>query len=185
MATSAAAPAHSFIARAFGAALCRSNVYDEVKRDPRGTVQAALIVIVAAILSTTARILERPLLILVFAALAIAFWAFEAEILFIVARFWVAPSLLQGKRTCLLRTLGFAGTPAILAAFLIETSHEQLIVGLAAVGAAASVVAVRQALGVSTSRAITIGITAVIGFVDVVVLICLAGLALLVALFLR
>jgi hypothetical protein len=52
-------------------------------------------------------------------------------------------------------------------------------------GVAASIVAVRQALGVSTSRAITIGVTAVIGFVDVAALISLVGFALVVVLFLR
>jgi hypothetical protein len=161
-------------------------VYDEVKRDPWGTVQAGLIVVLAALLSASARIVERPWLIVVVAALAIAFWAFEAEILYVVARFWVAPSVLQGKRTCLLRTLGFAGTPALLAAVLIDTSHPQLFIAFFGVwSVVASVVAVRQALGVSTSRAITISITAIIGFVDIAVLLILAGLAVLAAMFLR
>lgn len=188
MEQSTAAPSfsHSFLRRVLGAALCRSTVYDEVKRDRRGTIQAALIVVLAAVLPATARIIDRPALLLVFASLAIAFWAFEAEILFIVARFWVAPSVLQGKRPCLLRTLGFAGTPAILAAVLIETSHPQLVVALFGMwGLTASVVAVRQALGVSTGRAITIGVTALIGVVDIVIMVSLLGLAALAALFLR
>jgi hypothetical protein len=186
MATTAAAHSHSFLGRALGTALCRSNVYDEVKRDPWGTVQAGLIVVLAAVLPATARIVERPLLIVVFAALAILFWAFEAEILYIVARLWVAPSVLQGKRTCLLRTLGFAGTPALLAAVLIDTSHPEWFIAVFGVwSVVASVVAVRQALGVSTGRAITIGVTAVIGCIDVAVLLTLAGLAVLAVLFLR
>jgi hypothetical protein len=186
MATTAAAPSHSFLGRALGTALCRSNVYDEVKRDPWGTVQAALIVVLVASLSASTRIVNRPWLIVVFAAVAIAFWAFEAEILYVVARFWVAPSVLQGKRACLLRTLGFAGTPALLAAVLIDSSHPQwFIVFFGVWGVVASVVAVRQALGVSTGRAITISITAIIGFIDIAVLISLIGLGLLVALFVR
>jgi hypothetical protein len=87
MATTTAAPSHSFLGRALGAALCKPHVYDEVKRDPRGTAQAAVIVILAAILPTTARIIERPFMLVVFVSLAIAFWAFEAEVLYIVARF--------------------------------------------------------------------------------------------------
>jgi hypothetical protein len=178
-----AAPSHSFLWRAIGAALFRSDVYDEVKLDPRGTVQAALIVMLAGVLPRIANIIDQPLTILFFVALAIGFWAFETVIVCAVARFWMAPSHLQGKRKYLLRTLGFAGTPAILAAILFQTSHNQLFAILIGLwGLVASVIAVRQALGVSTTRAITIGLTAVIGAIDVAMIVSLAGLALVVLL---
>ena len=134
----------------------------------------------AGVLPRFAKIIDQPLKILFFIALAIGFWAFEAVIVCAVARFWMSPSLLQGKRKHLLRTLGFAGTPAILAAALIETSNNQLFAVLIGLwGLVASVIAVRQALGVSTSRAITIGVTAVIGAIDVAMLVSLIGLAVL------
>jgi hypothetical protein len=189
MEITAAAPSHSphsFVWRAVGAALFRSDVYDEVKLDPRGTVQAALIVVLAGVLPKLAKIIDQPAWILFFVALAIGFWAFEAVVVLAVARIWMAPSLLQGKRTLLLRTLGFAGTPAILAALLIETSHDQfLAVLIGCWGCIATVVAVRQSLGISTTKAITIGITALIGFIDLIALISVLGLAVLVALIVR
>jgi hypothetical protein len=180
------APTHSFFWRAIGAALFRSDVYDEVKLDPRGTTQAALLVILAGVLPQASRIVDRPLLIVLFTALAIGIWACEAVIVCAVARIWIAPSGLQGKRTLLLRTLGFAGTPAILAALLVETSHDQLLTVLIGCwGSVATIIAVRQSLGISTSKAITIGVTALIGFVDLIALISVLGLALLVALIVR
>jgi hypothetical protein len=184
--TAAAPSPHSFFWRAVGAALFRSDVYDEVKLDPRGTLQAALIVALAGVLPQAPRIADRPLLLLLFVALALAFWAFEAVVVYAVARIWMAPSLLQGKRTLLLRTLGFAGTPAVLAALLIETSHDQILAVLIGCwGCIATIVAVRQSLGISTTKAITIGITALIGFIDLIALISVLGLALLVALIVR
>jgi hypothetical protein len=181
-----AAPSHSFLWRAIGVALFRSDVYDEVKLDPHGTAQAALIVMLAGVLPKLARIIDQPALIVFFVALAIGFWAFEAIVVFAVARIWMAPSLLQGKRTLLLRTLGFAGTPAILAALLLETSHDQLLTVLIGCwGCIATIVAVRQSLGISTTKAITIGVTALVGFIDLIALVSVLGLALLVALIVR
>jgi hypothetical protein len=181
-----AGPSHSFFWRAIGAALFRSDVYDEVKLDPRGTAQAALIVILAGILPQASRIIDKPVLLVLFTALAIAFWASEAVIVYLVARIWIAPSLLEGKRTLLLRTLGFAGTPAILAALLIEISHDQLLTVLIGCwGCVATIVAVRQSLGISTTKAITIGVTALVGFIDLIALISVLGLVVLVALIVR
>jgi hypothetical protein len=186
MELTSSAQSHSFLWRAVGVALFRSDVYDEVKQDPHGTAQAALIVIAAGILPQASRIIDHPFMIVLFTALAIAFWAFEALVVCTVARIWIAPSLLQGKRTLLLRTLGFAGTPAILAAMLIETSNDQLLTVLIGCwGAIATIFAVRQSLGISTTKAITIGITALVGFIDLIALISVLGLVGVVALIVR
>jgi hypothetical protein len=174
---------HSFFWRAVGVALFRSDVYDEVKLDPRGTVQAALIVALAAVLPQISRIVDHPVMLFLLVALAIGFWTFEAMVVWAVARIWISPAVLQGKRTLLLRTLGFASTPAILAALLIETANNQLLTFLIGCwGCVATIIAVRQSLGISTSKAITIGLTAFISFIDLVALISVLGLLALVGL---
>ena len=75
---------------------------------------------------------------------------------------------------------------AVLAALLIETSHDQfLTVLIGCWGCIATIVAVRQSLGISTSKAITIGVTALVGFIDLIALISVLGLVVLVALIVR
>ena len=132
-------------------------MYDEVGADPRATAQAAFVVVLA---SAAAASLDYGLGWLTMAAAGLANlaqWLVWAGITYLVG-----DKLLGGTATWgqLLRTLGFARGPGILTVFVPLIGGIQIAVQVWVL--AAGIVAIRQALGLGTVRAL---LTAVIGMV--------------------
>ena len=145
------------LARMYGAAILKAAVYDEVGADPRATAQAAFVVVLA---SAAAASLDYGLGWLTMAAVGLANlaqWLVWAGITYLVG-----DKLLGGTATWgqLLRTLGFARGPGILTVFVPLIGGIQIAVQVWVL--AAGIVAIRQALGLGTVRAL---LTAVIGMV--------------------
>ncbi len=168
---------HSFVQRMVGAALLDVNVYEEVEADSSATVQAAGVVALAAVASAIGSWGDDNALGgLVGALVGWAVWA--------AVTYFIGATIFKGTATWgeLLRTLGFAQAPGLLS-----------IVGLIPLLGAlarfiifiwilvAGVIAIRQALDISTGKAVAV---AVLGWLALMIVMAvfagagwLAGLA--------
>jgi hypothetical protein len=152
--------ANSFLQRLVGAAALDSAIYEEVEQDPGATAQAMGVVVLASIaMGIGARGLGGDWsVIAVFGTIALVTWAAWA-----VLMFELGARLLPGRRTRssvgeLLRTVGFAATPGLIAVLAsVSAVTIPIFVGSWAWMIAAMVVAVRQALDYeSTGKAIAV-----------------------------
>lgn len=162
-----------FLYRIFGAIFLRKDLYGAVATDQDAWRSAAALVCLSAIAQHTVRPPSAMELWLVeqigtwslplFLLIAVARWLVYSCVLFAVARL-ACGSVVSYPR--LLRCLGFAEAPALLVLFclFVETDLDlfhliQLVISIWLL--AATIVAVRAALGVNLQRAIPIG---VVGF---------------------
>ena len=153
------------LARMFGAAVLRGDVYDEVAADRKATVQAALVVVVASLAASTQDYGLGWVAMAWVAAVSVLQWLF-----WVLITYGVGCELLGGKATlaALLRTLGFARAPGILMVLgpVVGGIHFAAHVWTFLAG----VVAIRQACGFGTLRAL---VTAVCGIVPYWILVFL------------
>lgn len=170
--------ANTFLQRLIGAAALDSAIYEEVEADPSATGQAmAIVVLSSAAMGVGTRGLGGGIgIIALFGIIALVTWAAWALLMF-----EIGTRLLPGRRTRsnpyeLLRTLGFAATPgmvAVLAAVPAVTVQVFALTWLWMI--AAMVVAVRHALDYETTgRAIA---TCVLGFVLAMSIALVLGMA--------
>ena len=145
----------SLVARMLGAARLDAATYGQVARDPTATGQAAAVVALATVAAAigswadssavelAAVLLVGPVLWIVF-ALATGFVGTR-----------LAPAPPGTGLGALLRALGFAETPGLLAVLGAVPAVGPVVAGLAGAWAfAAAVVAVRQVLGTGVARAV-------------------------------
>lgn len=166
----------SLAGRMKGAALLDANTYEEVEADPRSMAQALLIVAAACAVAAVSRFLlgteegipHGRLVFQVWLSLLepLALWLGGSVFAYMVgATFFRGPETETDFRE-VLRTSGFAFTPALLRLFLcVRPPWLGLSIDLAARlwTFAAVVVAIRQALDFTTPRAIgTVGIAALL-----------------------
>jgi len=158
--------ANTFLQRLIGAAALDSAIYEEVEADPTATNQAMSVVLLSSVaMGIGARGLGGGVgVIALFGVIALVTWAAWALLMF-----ELGTRLLPGRRTHsnpyeLLRTLGFAAAPGLLAVLgAVPAVTVQVLVLSWVWMVAAMVVAVRQALDYeSTGRAIA---TCLLGFV--------------------
>jgi len=152
------------INRMLGAARLDANTYEEVEHDQNGTTGALIVVILAAIAAGIGSIRADGVSGLIAGIVSgIVGWAVFAGF-----AYFVGTRLIPGRETSsswgeLLRTLGFAETPMILTVFGFIPILGAIISFVAWVWyVIASVVALRQALDMSTGRAIAVGIISII-----------------------
>lgn len=151
--------------RLFNALFLRREFYESVAATPGATGPAGAVVCLAAIARESVGLYEISqgfkawgLVLVVIVVFALLRWLAYSAVMYPVAR------LISGRKVgyaTLLRCLGFAETPAVasLAAFLVGDDLYPFI--KFAVGAwllLATIVAVRAAAGVTTARAVAIGI---------------------------
>jgi len=159
--------------------ILRLNVptYEEVERDENATTQAAIIVGIVAVASGIGALGSddgSTALRIIFGILS----AFIGWFVFSAVAWIVGTKMLPGKNTSatigeLLRTLGFAQAPNILSVFGIIGTFGALIAFVGSIWyLVCAVIALRQALEMSTGRAIAVGLIAAI--ISVIVLIPLA-----------
>lgn len=150
---------HSITERMKGAALLRNEVFEEVEADTTATGQAAIVVGLAALAAAVGGLrggLGGIVGGLIFAYLAWLAWA--------AITYVIGDKLLGGTATWgeLLRTLGFAQSPAILYVFAVIPLIGGPVAFVVAIWVlVAGIVAIRQALDFSTGKAI---LTAVLGW---------------------
>ena len=165
--------------RMMRAARLDSNLYEEVEADQSATSQAATVVGIAAVCgaigSGVALITQgntsQAILVIILGILG----AFLGWVLWSYITYWIGTSIFKGTATPgeMLRTIGFAQSPGVLniLAFIpVLGGIVSLIVGIWSL--VAGVIALRQALDISTGQAV---ITAIIGFIPMMLVYCLIG----------
>ena len=162
--------------RRVGAARLDAGTYEEVEADTGATGQAALVVIISSIcLAIGARLGAGPLGLVMMSVFRLIGWYVWALVTFLVGTRMLPGSKTEADVGQLLRTLGFASAPGVLAIFGVIPglgSVVNIVVGIWML--VAMVIAVRQALDYdSTARAVGV---VVIGFVIYLALAALAGI---------
>jgi hypothetical protein len=162
------------------AARLDSNLFEEVEADLGATSQAATVVGIVALCSglgqgiTLAMAGQTTQAVLAFIGGIVM--SFVGWIAWSYITYWIGTSMFKGQATPgeLLRTIGFAQTPGVLGvlAFIpILGGIVSLVVFVWMI--VAGVIALRQALDLSTGQAV---ITAIIGIIPMFLLYCLLGL---------
>jgi hypothetical protein len=162
----------SFIERVIGAIRLDPATYEEVEHDTDATWQAALVVAVVAILSGVGSSGGRTGDLIGGVVAAVIVWA-----IFALFAYLVGVHLLRGPETSatfgeVLRALGFSYAPSLFAILGLVPGIGGLIVFIVAIWSLiASVIALRQALEVSTGRAVAVAVVAFLAIIVVLVLI--------------
>ena len=162
--------------RMVGAARLDAGTYEEVEADTGATGQAALVVVISSICLAIGRQVGAGVLgLVVLALLMLLDWYVWALVTYLIGTRLLPGSKTEADVGQLLRTLGFASTPGVLAIFGVIPGLGpvvNLVVGIWML--VAMVIAVRQALDYdNTARAVGV---VVIGFVIYLAVAALAGI---------
>lgn len=151
------------VERMIGAALLNPATYEEVEADQDATVQALLIVVLAAIASGIGSVQRGIAALIAGVIIGIIGW-----VLYSAAAYWVGTAIFRGPETRatvgqVLRALGFANTPRLLLVLGFIPVLGPLIALVVFIWTlVTTVVAIRQALDFDTGRAIGTAIVAVL-----------------------
>jgi hypothetical protein len=149
-----------------GAAKLDVPTYESIEHDESATSQALTVVIIAAVAGGIGAITEsdNPILGLIGGVVGgVVGW-----VIFSAVAYFVGTKLLPGKDTSatvgqLLRTMGFAQVPGVLSIFGILGAIGGFFVFIGGIwGLVTAIVGLRQALDISTGRAIGVGIISAI-----------------------
>jgi hypothetical protein len=150
---------HSWTERMVGAAKLDVNIYEEVEADTTATGQAAGVVALVAVAQAIGAIGEGTLGLVGGLVGALLGWLIWAGVTYLIGANLLGGSATWGE---LLRTLGFAQAPGMLAVLgLIPVVGGLVRVAVTIWILIAGVIAIRQALDVSTGKAV---LTAVLGW---------------------
>jgi hypothetical protein len=166
----------SLLRRMIGAAQLDVATYEEVENDESATAQAALVVGIVAVAGALGAIGQGGAGI--FGAVV---GSFLAWFVWSGVTYLVGDKLLGGTATWweLLRTLGFAQSPAVLNLAAGISGIGPVVSGVVAIWTLVTgIVAIRQALDVSTGRAIA---TAILSWIAMIVMMILPALLLAAA----
>jgi len=159
----AISPRHSWTDRMKGAALLHIDTYEEVEADHTSTGQAAGVVLLVAIAQAIGGAGQGGFGIFAGVSSALLGWLLWAGITYLIGA-----KLLGGTATWgeLLRTIGFAQTPGVLHVLdIIPVLGGIIRFGVAIWVLIAGIIAIRQALDVSTGKAI---LTAALGWLVII-----------------
>ena len=159
---------NTFVGRMIGAAMLDVPTYEAVEHDTTLTSQAAAVVVLQAVAAGFATG-DAVIGGIIGALLG---WFFMAGTIY-----FIGTRLFNGTATWgeLLRTLGFAASPRILIIFAMIPIIGWLVsIAVGLWGLAATVVAIRQALDITTGKAVLAGILGVLSWM--LIGIALAGL---------
>lgn len=155
-------PRRSFVQRMIAAAALDVSVYEEVEADSSATAPAAGVVVLAAIASAIGSVNDNAFGGLIGALIGWAVWA--------GVTYLIGTALFKGTASWgeLLRTLGFAQAPGLLyvVGFIPVLGWlAKLVIGIWVL--IAGVIAIRQALDISTGKAVAV---AILGWVLLMIL---------------
>lgn len=146
--------------RMVGAALLDVNTYEEVEADTNATAQAGAVVALTAVAAAIGQLSLGPVAMVGNALATLVHWIVWAGITYVVGDKIFGGTATWGE---LLRTLGFAKAPGVLAAVAFIPLVGALVhVAIAPWLLVTGVVAIRQALDFSTGKAV---LTALIGLI--------------------
>jgi hypothetical protein len=153
------------IQRMLGAATLDLSVYEEVEHDPNATLQAVAVVAAVAACQAVGAAGAGPVGIVGAALGQLVGWVVWAGITYLIGSMVFGGTATWGE---LMRTLGFAQAPGVLALLAVVPLLGWFVLPVVAVWTlVAGIVAIRQALDVGTGKAI---LTALLGWVVLVVL---------------
>lgn len=161
----------SIVDRMRGAALLDVATYEEVEHDRSATGQAAVVVVLVAICSAIGLAWRGGPNVIGGPIAALLSWLIWSGVTYIVGT-----KVFHGTATWgeLLRTLGFAQAPGVLLILaLIPVLGGLVYVAVSIWLLATGVVAIRQALDISTGRAV---ITALVAWIIIAIIVSLLGL---------
>ena|SRR5215213_913641 len=165
--------------RMMRAARLDSNLYEEVEADLSATSQAATVVGIVALCGALGNAIALAAngnvggAVGAFIGQIIA--AFIGWVAWSYITYWVGTSIFKGVATPgeLLRTVGFAQTPGVLNILAIIPFLGGIVVFVVWIWQLiAGIIALRQALDITTGQAV---ITAIIGMIPLLLLSCLLG----------
>jgi hypothetical protein len=169
----------SYVDRIIGAIRLDPATYEEVEHDTNATWQAALVVAVAAIFSGVGSSGGQTQGLVGGVLASVVFWAIFALFAYLVGAY-----LLKGPQTSatfgeVLRALGFSYAPSFVAILGLIPGIGFLFTFIAAIWSLiASVIALRQALEVSTGRAVAVVVVAFLAmFVVLAVIVAIFGIS--------
>jgi hypothetical protein len=149
------------IERAIRVARLELPIFRTIAFDPNATRQAALVVAAVAIASGIGSIGDSPGAVITAIIGAFLGWFIFAAMTWFFGRNVFGTPVTQVNMESLLRTLGYARAPGILAFFGFIPVLGWVLVGASAVWAlVTAIVAIRETLALSTNRAIMVGIAA-------------------------
>lgn len=155
----------SFVGRMIGAATLDVATYEEVEHDTTATTQAGLVVVLAALaqgLASASGVMSGIIG-------ALLGWLAFAGLTYVIGTKFFKGTATWGE---LLRTLGFAYTVAILSILGIIPILGILVKLIVAIWfLVAAVVAIRQALDISTGKAVVTGLLSWVALVAIWMLI--------------
>lgn len=149
----------SMVDRMKAAAALDVQTYEEVEADATLTGQAAGVVLIVAVAQAIGAVGRGGPTIAAAAVTALVGWLVWSGVTYLIG-----DKLLGGTATWgeLLRTIGFAQSPGVLAVFALVPGLGWLVRGVVAVWMLiAGIIAIRQALDFSTGKAV---VTAVLGW---------------------
>ena len=156
------------------------NLYEEVEADLGATSQAAAVVGIVALCGAIGGAVrfgaEGQAGSAVVAFVGGLIMAFVGWVLWSYITYWIGTSIFKGEATPgeLLRTIGFAQSPGVLNILQLVPVLGGLVSLVVFIWLlVAGVIALRQALDISTPQAV---ITAIIGIIPMMVIYCLLGL---------
>ncbi len=160
----------SIVDRMVGAARFDLATYEEVEADTTATGQAAIVVALVALASAIGALREGGTNVFLALVGALAAWGVWAGVTYLIGDKVLGGTATWGE---LLRTLGFAQAPGVLYVLGIlpllgSVVRVVVFFWLLATG----IVAIRQALDVSTGKAV---VTAVLGWIAVAIVYLLLG----------
>lgn len=156
--------ARSLVERMTGAARLDVDTYEEVEADGSANGQAALVVVLVAVAQGIGHSASGPTGVLGGVIAAVLGWLAWSGITYVIG-----DKLLGGTATWgeLMRTLGFAQAPGVLAVFAVVPPLGGAIRAVVAIWILmAGIIAIRQALDFGTGRAIA---TALLGWLTLAV----------------
>ena len=155
----------SITERMKGAALLEVATYEEVEADTTATGQAAVVVVVGAIAAGIGMARGGPGLIVGAVVSSLFSWVLWAGITYVIGDKVLGGTATWGE---LLRTLGFAQSPRVLAVLGIIPGMHRIVFPVIGIWVLITgVVAIRQALDFSTGKAVA---TALLGWLAIMVL---------------
>lgn len=154
----------SLIARMMGAAMLDTSVYEEVEHDQSATTQAAMVVAIVAVCAAIGNYNAGGKTIIAGVVMAFVGWLIMS-----VLTYFIGTKLFNGRADIgeMLRTLGFAQAPGVLAILgIIPVLGKLVMFAVWVWQLVTAVIAIRQALDFDTGKAVA---TAVIAWIVVII----------------